>query len=302
MLPHLPEKAILILETLYFYPIARRRDIEVIIELKVSTTALYLNTLSSAGLVNRRTLSAIEYYALSDDGEAYIRKAKGYRDKTYSLDNNLYPEHDGFIPHQAWIPHVHARFLESGRQKGIEVYGKGQIDSYLDYGTRAKREKRGLRDNHILPNPNNQNRVYKSDGVIILDTPKPILIFTEIDRGNKSHKHKKAGVSSRTSRDTFKAYINAYKNRYFKLYYGDFDVYVLWIVSGREYEGEKRIENMKDHYRDVSGDRFLKWMLMTTASSFDERARRGTKLGYTFDPIAGSYMNAASEAVSYLLA
>lgn len=301
MIPHVPEKAILILEILYYYPIARRRDLEILIGLKSSQTRQYLSELSKVGYVNRRTLSAIEYYALSDNGEDHIRKTIGYKDKTYSLDNNLWPEHPKFLEHQAWVPHVHARFLESGKRQGIQVYGKGQIDSYLEPKYRERRKKRRLLDNHIYPDPNNRNRLYKTDGVLILDTPKPILLFTEIDQGNKRHKHRKAGAQTRTSRDAFKSYIEAYRNNYFKRYYGDFEVYVLWLVRGKGgYAGEKRIENMKDHYQDVSKGRFFNWMLMKTQSSFDERAR--SNLEYSFDPLAGSYTNIADGSVSFLLA
>lgn len=257
-----------ILELLYHYGLAWQKDIERFLSLSRSHVHERLQRLVKAGYVQRRKLSGgrrAETYCLGDLGFFYMKEEYAYPDQYIeNYDARLEQLSDGFIKHECLITHVASRF-KSGRRV---VYDRRSLLTHLP----AEAKQARARDNILHMEIRTGGASHRADDILYIkhEGQRPSVLFIEVDRGTESARDRHGRPRGKVSK-MFEFYIGAYREKYYRRYFGEeVKPYVLFLIS-TPWNGVTRKQNFIDLWEEVGQGYANHLPIFRTLKEFNQR-------------------------------
>lgn len=253
-----------ILELLYYYGLAWQKDIERFLGLSNSHVHERLQHLLNERYVHRRKLSGgrrTETYCLADCGFLYMKEEYDYPDQYIeNYDKRLEKLSDGFIKHECLITHTASKF------RGAVVHDRRSVLSYLPGDAKQARG----RDKILHMEIKSEDESHRADDILYIKqgSQRPIVLFIEVDRGTESARDRHGRPRGKVSK-MFEFYIGAYREKYYRRYFGkEVKPYVLFLIS-TPWNGATRKQNFVDLWKEVGKGSAEKLPIFTTLEEFD---------------------------------
>ena len=257
MYPYLNETDKKILELLYTYHFGWTQDIATMIDKRKSITyerltylqeeAKYVQSKSLPGTRKKRV------YGLTEDGFQFLKKQFGFNEQHIeNRDTRFEMLSDGFIRHECLVLHVAARFFEAGKQGDFLVYDRRTILTHLTKEARQMRTDERVKLLEVRPGPDGTETTHRADDFLIIKKPRerPRAVFVEIDRGTESLRDRNGKAKGKVSK-MMRAYIEAYRSKFFRTYAGrDYKPLVLFVLE-TPYNASTRLQNFIDLWREI---------------------------------------------------
>lgn len=274
---HLSKASLSILDVLYHYHFAWKNDLDAILGFtqRSAKAQRALKELKAMDLIHSTVLpghSRRELHALTQKGYLYLKKELGFPEQDI-VERDLRLENltTGFLKHEGLVTHAAGEFFKDARRHDIELFDRRELLSHIEPEARVNRESDRVKLFQVRASNDAIKETQRPDDLFLLQRPghRGSVVCVEVDRGTESLRPRVGKTIKGQVAGMMNVYLEAYRRKFFRTYFGDFNVRVMFIIS-TSYSGQKRKKNFEDLWREVGEGRSTNFPCFTTLDEFEE--------------------------------
>ena len=274
---HLSKASLSILDVLYHYHFAWKKDLDSILGLAARSSYVQreLHELKKKELLYSKVLDGDgtrKLYALTQKGYTYLKKNLSFPEQDIEeRDLRLENLTTGFLRHEGLVTHASGEFFKDARRHDIELVDRRGLLSHIEPEARTNRESDRVKLFQVRASSTAVKETQRPDDLFLLQRPghRGSVVCVEVDRGTESLRPRVGKTIKGQVAGMMNVYIEAYRRKFFRTYFGDFNVRVMFIIS-TSYSGQKRKKNFEDLWHEVGEGRSPNFPCFTTLDEFEE--------------------------------